>query len=91
MSSSLIPERPLLVSPSLAATIGLEEACMLSLLGDMAAYRPLAARDGKEWLDLDEAMATLAMPFWSPQDIQRISRNLRDQGIIFLASAPFNN
>ena len=89
MSSSLIPERPLLVSPSLAATIGLEEACMLSLLGDMAAYRPRLARDGQEWLDVDEALVLRAMPFWSPQDIQRISKNLRDQGIILLASAPF--
>jgi hypothetical protein len=89
MSSSLIPERPLLVSPSLAATIGLEEACMLSLLSDMAAYRPLITRDGQDWLDVDEALVVLAMPFWSPQDIQRISKNLRDQGIILLASAPF--
>ncbi len=89
MSSSLIPERPLLVSPSLAATIGLEEACMLSLLGDMAAFRPLVARDGQEWLDVDETLVMRTMPFWSPQDIQRISKNLRDQGIILLASAPF--
>lgn len=89
MSSSLIPERPLLVSPSLAATIGLEEACMLSLLGDMATYRPLLARDGQEWLDVDEELITRAMPFWSAQDIQRISKNLRDLGIILLSSAPF--
>lgn len=89
MSSSLIPERPLLVSPSLAATIGLEEACMLSLLSDIAAYRPLVARDGQHWLDVDEDLITRAMPFWNEQDIQRISKNLRDQGIILLASAPF--
>jgi len=89
MSSSLIPERPLLVSPSLAATIGLEEACMLSLLSDVAAYRPLIARDGRQWLELDEGLVLNAMPFWTHQDIQRISKNLRDQGIIFLASAPF--
>ena len=89
MSSSLIPERPLLVSPSLAATIGLEEACMLSLLSDVAAYRPLVARDGQCWLELDETLVLSAMPFWSPQDIQRISKNLRDQGVILLASAPF--
>lgn len=89
MSSSLIPERPLLVSPSLAATIGLEEACMLSVLSDMATYRPLVAKDGQNWLDVDETLIARAMPFWSPQDIQRISKNLRDQGIILLASAPF--
>ena len=89
MSSSLIPERPMLVSPSLAATIGLEEACMLSLLNDVAALRPLVARDGQKWLDIDEQLVTQAMPFWSEQDIQRISKNLRDQGIILLASAPY--
>ncbi|RYZ17331.1 MAG: hypothetical protein EOP49_50760, partial [Sphingobacteriales bacterium] len=87
MSSSLIPERPLLVSPSLAATIGLEEACMLSLLSDIAAYRPLLTRDGHSWLDLDEPLVARAMPFWNEHDIQRISRNLRDKGVILLASA----
>jgi len=89
MSSSLIPERPLLVSPSLAATIGLEEACMLSLLSDMAAYLPLIARDGQQWLDIGQGLVERTMPFWSAQDIQRISKNLRDQGIILLASSPY--
>ncbi|MDZ4286011.1 MAG: hypothetical protein U1A23_03725, partial [Candidatus Sungbacteria bacterium] len=89
MSSSLIPERPLLISPSLAATIGLEEACMLSILGDMAAYLPLTASNGREWLDLDEAWISRAMPFWTDYDVQRISRNLKDKGIIVLASAPY--
>jgi hypothetical protein len=89
MSSSLIPERPMLVSPSLAATIGLEEACMLSLLNDIAAWRPLVARDGQKWLDIDGELVTQAMPFWGEQDVQRISKNLRDQGIILLASAPY--
>lgn len=89
MSSSLIPEKPLLVSPSLAATIGLEEACMLSLLSDIASYRPLTAREGVNWLEMDEALINRSMPFWSDYDIQRISKNLRDKGIILLASAPF--
>ena len=78
MSSSLIPERPLLISPSLAATIGLEEACMLSILGDMAAYLPLTASNGREWLDLDESWVSRAMPFWTDYDVQRISRNLKE-------------
>ena len=85
----MIPEKPLLISPSLAATIGLEEACMLSLLSDIAAYRPALVRDGVNWLDMDEALVSRAMPFWSDYDIQRISKNLRDKGIILLASAPF--
>ena len=39
MNSSLIPERPLLISPTLAATIGLEEAIMLQVLADFLAHR----------------------------------------------------
>lgn len=89
MSSSLINERPLLVSPSLAATIGLEEACMLSLLSDMAAWRPMVQQQGHEWLELDEEVIERGMPFWSVQDIQRISKSLRDKGVILLGSAPF--
>jgi polyhydroxyalkanoate synthesis regulator phasin len=89
MSSSLIPERPLLVSPSLAATIGLEEACMLSLLSDIATYAQLTARDGMNWLHLDENLVSRVMPFWVEHDIQRISKNLRDKGIIILDSAPY--
>lgn len=62
---------------------------MLSLLSDIAAYRPLVTRKGLGWLELDEALTMRAMPFWSDYDIQRISKNLRDKGIIVLDSAPF--
>src|SRR5690606_7780228 len=89
MSSSLLPERPLLISPSLAATIGLEEACMLSILGDLATFLPLQAANNRQWLDIDESWVSRVMPFWSDLDVQRISRSLRDKGIIQLASAPY--
>ena len=39
MKSSLITERPLLVSPTLAATIGLEEAVMLQALSEYSALK----------------------------------------------------
>ena len=45
MQSSLIPERPLVISPTLAATIGLEEAVMLHVIGEMLAE--LSAMDAK--------------------------------------------
>lgn len=85
MPCSLIPERPLLVSPSLAATIGLEEATMLSVLHELA----LHTQDGKNELTLDAATVGRWMPFWTPHDIQRISKNLSDKGIILLGSAPY--
>ncbi|PCH61941.1 MAG: hypothetical protein COC19_03605, partial [SAR86 cluster bacterium] len=34
MTSSLVPERPLIISPTLASTIGLEEAVMLHVLAE---------------------------------------------------------
>ncbi len=87
MSSSLVSERPLLISPALAATIGLEEACMLSLLSDIAHYG--LADANTHWLALSDDQVQRLMPFWQDYDIQRISQNLRDKGVIQLASAPF--
>lgn len=89
MTSSLIPEKPLLISPSLAATIGLEEATMLSLLNEVAQYLSSVDSRGRSWVELDAALAGRLMPFWSDYDIQRISKNLRDKGIILLESAPY--
>lgn len=62
---------------------------MLSILGDMATFLPLTTSNGREWLDLDETWVSRAMPFWTDYDVQRISRNLKDKGIIVLASAPY--
>jgi len=88
--SSLIPEKPLLVSPSLAATIGLEEACMLSALSEVATYQPSQQSGGRSWFEVDEALISKLMPFWTDYDIQRISKNLKDKGIILLASPPYS-
>ena len=48
MNSTLIPERPLLISPTLAATIGLEETVMLHVLGELIAMRHALAARGAE-------------------------------------------
>lgn len=86
----LIPETPILVYPSLAATIGLEEAAMLSVLtGITRSYRGLVS-NGYRWYSLDEGAAMHLMPFWQATDIQRVSTNLREQGLIIIASAPFS-
>lgn len=89
MTSSLIPEKPLLFSPSLAATIGLEEAVMLSALNDVAQYRPGTYSRGHRWLELEQALVQQLLPFWNDYDIQRVSKSLRDKGIILLDSAPY--
>ncbi|MFL0796162.1 MAG: hypothetical protein K6L73_01575 [Cellvibrionaceae bacterium] len=90
MHSSLVPETPLLVSPSLAATIGLEEATLLAALNTMMQYRSPQAHNGFYWLQLQQDAVTQLLPFWNPHDIDRVVASLRDKGIILIQSAPFS-
>jgi len=89
MTCPLIPERPILVSPSLAATIGLEECGMLSVLHEQTSPVRGVSSQGREWYELDAETLQEAMPFWSDQDLQRVSQSLRASGILHLQSAPF--
>lgn len=83
MESSLIPEQPLLISPSLAATIGLEESILLAVLSEAATYQNAAP------FSLNHDQIQQRLPFWPEADIQRISKNLQEKGIIRLVSAPY--
>ncbi|WP_020209836.1 DnaT-like ssDNA-binding domain-containing protein [Gilvimarinus chinensis] len=78
MTTSLLPEKPLIVSPSLAATIGLEEALLLSVLAEAEHSCQLGQRQMGERL-----------PFWPAEDIQRIAKNLQEKGLIQITSAPY--
>lgn len=87
---SLIPEKMLSISPALAATIGLEEAILLSSLNELMCYGTPELNKGYEWLNVDAQQLQKALPFWSIPDLQRISANLRDKGILLIASAPLH-
>ena len=87
---SLLPEKPITISPSLAVTVGLEEATMLSLLDDMTRYLPGRDSQGYLWYQLECATIEKYMAFWDALDIQRISQHLRDLGLILLRSAPYS-
>ena len=89
MTCPLIPERPILVSPSLAATIGLEEAVMLSVLHEKTVPVQGTPGQGRQWYELDAQSLHEALPFWNALDLQRVSQSLRASGIIHLQSAPF--
>ncbi len=89
INQCLIPELPILVYPSLAATIGLEEATMLSVLTTIARSLPGSFSNGYRWFVLDETAVSQALPFWHAGDVQRICTNLREQGILLLSSPPF--
>jgi len=82
MQSSLIPERPLIISPTLAATIGLEEAVMLHVLSELISHRGQPAGDGYRWVSLDQAQLIAALPFWAWIDIRRVQKSLLDLGLI---------
>lgn len=64
---------------------------MLSLLSEVATYQQSTHQHGRKWLLLDEALITQIMPFWTGYDVERISRNLKDKGIILLNSAPYTS
>jgi len=86
MQSSLIPERPLIISPTLAATIGLEEAVMLHVLSELINHRGELQRDGRRWVVLDQASLTGALPFWALIDIKRVQKSLQDLGLLLVAA-----
>ena len=84
MAHSLIPERMLVVSPSLAATIGLEEAILLQALSDGARI----SSDPK-WSSIDKHTLRSWLPFWPDLEIKRILKSLTDKGIVQFSSPPF--
>lgn len=91
MKSSLIPEKPILVYPSLAATVGLEEAIMLSVLTDVTRGVECRERNGYMWFDIKCCELVESTPFWQIRDIQRVSNSLRDKGVLLLGANIFGN
>ncbi len=89
--SSLIPERQLVFSPGLAATIGLEEAILLQHLGDLFEHREPQIQNGFAWLSVERGYLLRRLPFWSPVDLHRISRALVDKGVLLIDSPPLHS
>ncbi len=88
--SSLIPEHPLVISPSLAATIGLEEAVLLKQLSELVEHRSAITVQGYQWLEVERSYLEKALPFWSPVDLHRVSKSLVDKGVILIDSPPLH-
>ncbi|MFT6093343.1 MAG: hypothetical protein ACJA2Q_001239 [Pseudohongiellaceae bacterium] len=88
--SSLLPERPLVISPTLAATIGLEEAVMLQSLAEVISHRPNLKRHASalQWVQLSAADMLVLFPFWAVIDIRRVQLSLQNLGLIALEAIP---
>ena len=85
MKSSLITERPLLVYPTLAATIGLEEAIMLQALSEISVFNlSQTTRDSQipNTFTVTRDQIKAFFPFWKENEIDRIKDSLVAMGVI---------
>lgn len=89
MKSSLIPEKPILVYPSLANTVGLDEAILLSVFSDLTQGLTSSFRNGYAWYTLETGRCREALPFWQAHDIQRVCNSLRDKGVLLIGASAF--
>ena len=60
---SLIPEKSIVISPSLAATLGLEEAVLLQLLQESVAHGEPVHSSGFNWITLSGQKLLELTPF----------------------------
>ena len=87
-SSSLIPERQLVFSPELAATIGLEEAIMLQHLQLSFDHLTPQLRGGLAYYAISRNHLERTLPFWTVEDLHRVTRSLADKGVLLIESPP---
>ncbi|MGJ8686108.1 MAG: DnaT-like ssDNA-binding domain-containing protein [Spongiibacteraceae bacterium] len=90
MSSAFV-ERPLLIFPSLAATIGLDAALLYQLLSDWQPLLEGKQNQGATWHLLDRQRLQDQLPFWNSQQIFTTLRTLNDQGLIVIGGALNDN
>jgi len=81
-----LPERPLLIYPSLIHTLGLEEALMLSQLAERASFLDARESNGYLWYELSSDKLDQLFSFWDRRDLQRIATNLREKGVLLINS-----
>jgi hypothetical protein len=94
MKSPILPERPLLISPSLAATIGLEEAVMLQVIADLIEFRePVTLANSPELQGIKVTYSDLLsmLAFWELEDLKRIHSNLQNLGMLTVEPTTVTN
>jgi DnaT-like ssDNA binding protein len=86
---SLIPDKPLLFYPQLAVALGLEGAIMIQTLKEFIDQGDSEIHNGFLWIDMTGEKLSGLLPFWTEADIQRITQQLHEQGILLIGSATF--
>ncbi|MCS0670010.1 conserved phage C-terminal domain-containing protein [Cytobacillus firmus] len=87
MSSLLVDERPILILPSLAEEMGLNEAVLIQQIHYWL-VKSRHIKEGRKWIYNTYKDWKKQMPFWSHATIGRTIRSLEEKG--FLISANFN-
>ena len=86
---SSIPEKPIVISPTLAATIGLEETVLLQLLQECISHGNPIASSGFDWITVSADKILHLAPFWAQTDVRRLSSSLHEKGLLLLGGGPF--
>lgn len=86
MSHLLIDERPLVILPSLAAKIGLNQAVFIQQLHYLTQFSPKSVeKNGLKWVKCSAPQwAKEYFPFWSPRTVERVINDLKESGLIFV-------
>tara|TARA_B110000046_G_scaffold77768_1_gene85870 strand:+ start:5512 stop:6639 length:1128 start_codon:yes stop_codon:yes gene_type:complete len=87
---SLIPEKPIVISPTLAATIGLEETVLLQVLQECLVHGSPLHSSGFDWVTVPGAKLLGLTPFWHEDDIRRLSTSLHEKGLLLIGGGPFS-
>ncbi|MFT5186840.1 MAG: hypothetical protein ACI89F_000993, partial [Porticoccaceae bacterium] len=86
---SLIPEKPIVISPTLAATIGLEETVFLQLLQECLSHGNPVTSSGFDWITVPADKILHLAPFWGQSDVRRLSSSLHEKGLLLIGGGPF--
>jgi hypothetical protein len=84
MNNLLLDDKPLVVIPSLAVAVGLDESIVLQQLHYWL-LRSTNERDGRKWVYNTTKEWAQQFPFWTEEVIKRIMRSLRDKEVVITA------
>ena len=87
---SLIPEKPIVISPTLAATLGLEESVLLQLLQECVTHGDGVYSSGFNWVTVPGERLLGLAPFWREGDIRRLSASLHEKGLLLIGGGGFS-
>ena len=87
---SLIPEKPISFSPTLAATLGLEGAILLQVLQECVSHNAPVSSSGYNWITVSGQNLLNLVPFWNEADIRRLASGLHEKGLLLIGGAPFS-